>query len=74
MKLNLMKPGNQKQNMEAVQINTLFNYWGKADDKYPGEPKWHPLAYHSLDVAAVAASWWDTSPAIRRTFLAAFNY
>ena len=21
---------------------------------YPSEPKWHPLAYHCLDVAAVA--------------------
>jgi CRISPR-associated endonuclease/helicase Cas3 len=30
------------------------NYWGKADPNYSGEPKWHPLAYHCLDVAAVA--------------------
>ncbi|MEX2165360.1 MAG: CRISPR-associated helicase Cas3' [Sulfuricaulis sp.] len=30
----------------------LFRYWGKADPAYPGEPKWHPLVYHSLDVAA----------------------
>ena len=30
-----------------------FRYWGKADPKYPGEPKWHPLVYHCLDVAAV---------------------
>ncbi len=29
-----------------------FRYWGKADAKYPGEPKWHPLVYHCLDVAA----------------------
>lgn len=32
----------------------FFGYWGKADEKYPGEPKWHPLVYHSLDVAACA--------------------
>ena len=32
--------------------NTYHNYWGKADrDKKTGE--WHPLPYHSLDVAAV---------------------
>ncbi len=27
-------------------------YWGKADPDYPKEPKWHPLVYHCLDVAA----------------------
>ena len=31
----------------------IFSYWGKADPNYPGEQKWHPLVYHSLDVAAV---------------------
>ena len=30
----------------------LFEYWGKADEKYVGETSWHPLAYHCLDVAA----------------------
>ncbi len=53
--------------------NHFFQYWGKADEKYMGEPKWHPLAYHCLDVAAVAMCWWDASTAIRRTFLASFN-
>ncbi len=48
-----------------------FRYWGKAEKEYPGEPKWHPLVYHSLDVAAVAAAWWDASPVIRRIFLIA---
>ncbi len=32
--------------------SALFRYWGKADPAYAGEPKWHPLAYHCLDVAA----------------------
>lgn len=50
-----------------------FRYWGKADPDYPGEPKWHPLVYHCLDVAAVAAVWWEQSPALRRAFLSAFN-
>lgn len=53
--------------------NTIFNYWGKADPDYPGEQKWHPLPYHCLDVAAVAATWWDASPTIQRTFLTAFG-
>ena len=35
--------------------DVFFSYWGKADPNYPGEQKWHPLVYHSLDVAAVAA-------------------
>lgn len=34
-------------------MNSYFKYWGKADDSYSGEPKWHPLVYHCLDVAAV---------------------
>jgi len=33
-----------------------FRYWGKADPKYKEEPKWHPLVYHCLDVAASANS------------------
>lgn len=51
-----------------------FQYWGKADSKYAGATSWHPLAYHSLDVAAVAVSWWDAGLTIRRTFLASFNF
>ena len=31
-----------------------FKYWGKTDSNYSGEHKWHPLAYHCLDVAACA--------------------
>lgn len=59
--------------MTEQQEDKIFNCWGKADDKCMVGPKWHPLAYHCLDVAAVAASWWEASPAIQRTFLAAFN-
>lgn len=51
----------------------LFAYWGKADPNYVGEPKWHPLAYHCLDVAAVSACWWDGSPAMRTRFTLAFK-
>ncbi|MBH0178181.1 MAG: CRISPR-associated helicase/endonuclease Cas3, partial [Nitrospira sp.] len=54
-------------------MQDYFHYWGKADEKYVGVTTWHPLVYHSLDVAAVALAWWDASPAVRRTFVAAFN-
>jgi len=35
-------------------LPAYFKYWGKADPNYPGQPKWHPLVYHCLDVAACA--------------------
>jgi hypothetical protein len=39
--------------LSAHEIRVIFNYWGKADPNYPGEPKWYPPGYHCLDVAAV---------------------
>ncbi len=46
----------------------FFRYWGKTHgDDY------HLLPYHALDVAAVAAVWWDACPAIRRSFMQAFH-
>lgn len=45
--------GRKSSEAPSSALNGLISeYWGKADPKYPGEPKWHPLAYHSLDVAA----------------------
>lgn len=38
------------------KLPSYFRYWGKADPAYPGEPKWHPLVYYSLDVAACEQS------------------
>ena len=46
----------------------LFRYWGKADPSYPGDPKWHPLIYHCLDVAAVGVEYFQRAPAQRRLF------
>lgn len=54
-------------------MEQLYRYWGKADANYAGEPKWHPLVYHCLDVAAVAAIWWDENPALRAKFRSAFS-
>ncbi|HCU23795.1 MAG TPA: CRISPR-associated helicase/endonuclease Cas3 [Deltaproteobacteria bacterium] len=54
-------------------IRYCFNYWGKARPAEESQASWHPLVYHSLDVAAVAAAWWEESSAIRRTFRNAFQ-
>ncbi len=50
-----------------------FRYWGKADSAVEGALQWHPFAYHSLDVAAVAGAFWEQSPAIRRAFSESFG-
>lgn len=50
----------------------LFGYWGKADANHAGEPKWHPLVWHCLDVAAVGVVWLEFSIALRSAFQAAF--
>lgn len=50
----------------------IFEYWGKADAGYAKDPKWHPLVYHCLDVAAVGQVWLESSKAIRAAFQAAF--
>ena len=49
-----------------------WRYWGKAHPENEAGPTWHPFAYHSLDVAAVAAALWEQSPTSRRAFASAF--
>lgn len=44
---------------------SIFSYWGKAEKD---GSRYHLLPYHCLDVAAVAAAWWDSSTAICRAF------
>jgi hypothetical protein len=46
--------------------NLIYRYWGKAEKDGAG---YHLLPFHCLDVAAVAAAWWDASPAIRHGFM-----
>ena len=53
--------------------SSLLHYWGKADPGYPGEPKWHPLVYHCLDVAAVGVEYMERAPAQRRLFAVALG-
>lgn len=40
----------------------IGSYWGKAQPATPCSPAWHPLVYHSLDVAAVAELLLERSP------------
>jgi len=49
----------------SLHCNFVFNYWGKADPAYPHEHKWHPLAYHSLDVAAVGVTYLERSSLLK---------
>jgi CRISPR-associated endonuclease/helicase Cas3 len=37
-------------------------FWGKAGGEQAGEPSWHPVAYHCLDVAAAADALLAVSP------------
>ncbi len=46
----------------------LKAYWGKAHAKDAG-PSHHLFVYHCLDVAAVAARWWETDAALRSAFV-----
>lgn len=40
--------------MQANTVQDYLSYWGKAQPVNPEGPRWHPLAWHSLDVAACA--------------------
>lgn len=46
-----------------MKKQSYWRYWGKADPNYPGEPKWHPLVYHSLDVAVCGDVLLERQPA-----------
>jgi CRISPR-associated endonuclease/helicase Cas3 len=54
--------GTNHMGLAHGQTHSYFRYWGKADPSYLGEPKWHPLAYHSLDVAAVGKVLLEAQP------------
>lgn len=44
----------------------LFRYWGKARPSTDEGPSWHPLVYHSLDVAAVGRLYLQRQHSLRR--------
>lgn len=55
-------------------MDSFYRYWGKARADTQDGPQYHLLPYHCLDVAAVAASWWEESPTIRRVSCVAFGH
>jgi CRISPR-associated endonuclease/helicase Cas3 len=59
--------------MDTSTSSKVNLYWGKADPSYPGEPKWHPLIYHCLDVAAVGVEYLRRAPAQWRLFAVALG-
>lgn len=62
------------KSFDTAQVSPCFRYWGKARPDSACAVSYHPLPLHSLDVAAVAASWWDRCPALRCKFVAAFAH
>lgn len=46
--------------------SAMFRYWGKAGKNDAGEPVWHPLVYHCLDVAAVGEMFLRSNARVRQ--------
>jgi Cas3, HD domain len=44
----------KSRSMSVDAKSSYLRFWGKAGGDQPSEPGWHPVAYHCLDVAAVA--------------------
>ena len=53
----------------STDFEVIMRYWGKADPNYPDGQKWHPLAYHSLDVAAVGIEYLNQEAVISDWFV-----
>ena len=54
-------------------MNSFWRYWGKARPVAGSRAHFHLLPLHCLDVAAVAACWWDSTASMRRTFVHALG-
>jgi len=54
--------------MNEIESMSYFRYWGKAEKDGTG---YHLLPYHCLDVAAVAAAWWEEDKVLRDLFVRA---
>ena len=59
--------------MPKPEQEVVFRYWGKADPAYPHEQKWHPLAYHCLDVASVGMEYLNQESVIPNWFCGQLN-
>ncbi|GAB1407071.1 CRISPR-associated helicase/endonuclease Cas3 [Thermomonas brevis] len=58
--------------LEQATETALHRYWGKADPAL-GEHAWHPLVFHSLDVAAVAHRYLEARPRLLARMAAWFG-
>src|SRR5262245_49250232 len=59
--------GVQDDRHRSSSVAGYLRFWGKASaDLRSGEPPWHPVAYHCLDVAAVADKLLKANPKTRR--------
>jgi HD domain len=47
----------------------ILRYWGKAKPKTSSGPQWHPLIYHSLDVAACGRKLLEADTERRRSLV-----
>jgi CRISPR-associated endonuclease/helicase Cas3 len=52
----------------SMNLARIFKYWGKAQPELASSADWHPLAFHSLDVAAVAWVMLDRHPWLLKLF------
>lgn len=50
---------------DSSVVPPYISYWGKARESPDSQVGWHPLAYHSIDVAAVAAEMLRRRPCLR---------
>lgn len=48
---------------------SLYRYWGKAKRTESGERPYHLLAYHCLDVTALADAWWRLDAPLRKAMV-----
>jgi len=51
----------------------LFEYWGKAKHDEGEGPSWHPVVYHSLDVASVGEVYLEKHPSLLSFFSKELN-
>ncbi len=52
-----------------METRELMRFWGKAQPQDPARgPSWHPLAYHSLDVAATARALFRRDEGLQERF------
>ncbi|MDH5718657.1 MAG: CRISPR-associated helicase Cas3' [Spirochaetia bacterium] len=65
MDFNIGKRGFKINQVMVTDDKSYLRFWGKADAE---SGRWHPLAYHMLDVAAVARVWLEKNEKLFELF------